>query len=68
MLCLLKKEQIFYMENIDDKINQILRPVADVLNEFIFYKIIMQTSLGTKLREKHPDRIPIIFEPKKDIQ
>lgn len=28
----------------------------------------MQTSLGTKLREKHPDRIPIIFEPKKDIQ
>jgi len=28
----------------------------------------MQTSLGTKLREKHPDRIPIIFESKKDIQ
>ena len=28
----------------------------------------MQTSLGTKLREKYPDRIPIIFEPKKDIQ
>jgi GABA(A) receptor-associated protein len=27
----------------------------------------MQTSLGTKLREKYPDRIPIIFEPKIDI-
>ena len=27
----------------------------------------MQTSLGIKLREKHPDRIPIIFEPKKDL-
>ena len=27
----------------------------------------MQTNLGTKLREKHPDRIPIIFIPKKDL-
>ena len=28
----------------------------------------MQTNLGIKLREKYPDRIPIIFEPKKDLQ